>query len=38
MTRRYQHVVDELRTEAARRIGVLLWPGDDASAAPIMTS
>jgi integrase len=38
MTRRYQHVVDELRTEAARRIGVLLWPGDDAAAAPTMTS
>lgn len=30
MTRRYQHVVDELRTEAARRIGDLLW-GETAS-------
>ena len=28
MTRRYQHVVDELRTEATRRIGALLWPAD----------
>ena len=30
MTRRYQHVVDELRVEAARRIGVLFWPDDEA--------
>lgn len=28
MTRRYQHVVDELRVEAARRIGALFWPTD----------
>ena len=28
MTRRYQHVVDELRVEAARRIGALFWPAD----------
>jgi integrase len=32
MTRRYQHVVDELRVEAARRIGTLLWPADDQQA------
>jgi len=25
MTRRYQHVVDQLRTEATRRVGNLLW-------------
>jgi site-specific recombinase XerD len=25
MTRRYQHVVGDLRVEAARRIGDLLW-------------
>ena len=33
MTRRYQHVVDELRTEAARRIGALLWPETDGTMA-----
>lgn len=38
MTCCYQHVVDELRTEAATRTGVLLWLGDEASAAPTMTS
>lgn len=36
MTRRYQHVVDELRIEAARRIGLLLWGGDDVASAPTM--
>lgn len=30
MTRRYQHVVGELRAEAARRVGVALW-GDISS-------
>lgn len=28
MTRRYQHVVSELRSEAARRVGVALWGTD----------
>ena len=31
MTRRYQHVVGELRTEAAKRMGDLLWGDDSAS-------
>lgn len=32
MLRRYQHVVDELRQEAARRVGELLWgPATDAA-------
>jgi integrase len=30
MTHRYQHVVDELRTEATARVAALLW-GDPAS-------
>jgi hypothetical protein len=29
MTHRYQHVVDELRAEAARRIGAALWGGSE---------
>ncbi|MHB8340000.1 MAG: tyrosine-type recombinase/integrase [Mycobacteriales bacterium] len=29
MTQRYQHVVSELRVDAARRLGALLWQGEE---------
>ena len=29
MTHRYQHVVTELRAEAARRVGLALWGGTE---------
>lgn len=30
MLQRYQHVIDELRQEASRRVGALLWGADEA--------
>lgn len=33
MLRRYQHVIDELRVEASKRVGALLW-GDDEQPKP----